>query len=323
MKSELEHDRHDRLLVARYAAGDAYPSEVDRAERQIEACSECAALASDIRLISARVAGIEPISRTRDFRISAQRAQEMRSSWFERMLRGISSPGWTVVRPLAGAALAIGMVLSVVGALPIGAISGSASDALLPPNFSTQGNAVAPAGGVQPTRSAAMFDLSSLDTPGPGTQSASSGGGLVSAPGGGTQPENASTSPEVNAASGTPNAPKGDGTAIPAASGATAPVDASARTAPPPVATAAASRLPATPVDVAALITPDANTPNPNLVAPTAAIPVGHAYVASISEPTLDRSLLLIVGLGLALGGLIAFAVVWVIRRRYSDPLIR
>jgi hypothetical protein len=117
-----DHRRHDRLLVARLAAGDSYPSEAAAAESLVAGCSECAELAADIRLLSRRTGELRTPRRPRDFRISAEQADRLRGSWFERLMRGIAAPGWgTVLRPVAGAAFALGLMLMVVGALPFGA----------------------------------------------------------------------------------------------------------------------------------------------------------------------------------------------------------
>jgi hypothetical protein len=117
-----DHRRHDRLLVTRYAADDSYPGEQGEAETLIASCSECAELAADIRLLSQRTHQLAAPRRPRDFRISAEQADKLRGSWLERFMRGIAAPGWgTALRPLAGAAFAIGMTLMVVGALPMSA----------------------------------------------------------------------------------------------------------------------------------------------------------------------------------------------------------
>ena len=54
--------------------------------------------------------------------VRKEQADRLRGSWFERLMRGIAAPGWgTVLRPVAGAAFALGLMLMVVGALPLGA----------------------------------------------------------------------------------------------------------------------------------------------------------------------------------------------------------
>jgi len=134
-----EHRKHDRLLVTRFAMDDAYPSERDEARLLLQSCPECAALAADIRHISNAVGQTPVPSRTRDFVISAEKAQELRGSRLSRWMRGFATPGWGALRPVAGVALSIGLVMAVVGtALPAtlpaaapegGALTLSASDA--------------------------------------------------------------------------------------------------------------------------------------------------------------------------------------------------
>lgn len=125
----FEHNKHDRLLVARFAAGDAYPSEKPLAERQVAACSECAALAADIRLLARHTAQMPAPRRPRDFRITADQAERLRGSWLERAMRRFASPGWGVMQPVAGAAMALGLALAVVGTLPtMGGLASAPAD---------------------------------------------------------------------------------------------------------------------------------------------------------------------------------------------------
>lgn len=125
----FEHNKHDRLLVARFAAGDAYPSEKPLAERQVAACSECAALAADIRLLTRHTAQMPAPRRPRDFRITADQAERLRGSWLERAMRRFASPGWGVMQPVAGAAMALGLALAVVGTLPtMGGLASAPAD---------------------------------------------------------------------------------------------------------------------------------------------------------------------------------------------------
>lgn len=114
-----DHRRHDRLLVARFATGDAEFGQERDAEELIRRCSECAALATDMSLISKSVARLPAARRTRDFRLTVEQADKLRGSTFERFFRALSGSGWAVVRPVAAVALSIGLVMSVVGVLPI------------------------------------------------------------------------------------------------------------------------------------------------------------------------------------------------------------
>lgn len=120
-----EHRRHDRLLVARFAVGDAAHGQENEAQDLVRRCSECAALAADISAISRSVARMPAPRRARDFRLSYEQAAQLRGSRIDRWLRTITGSGWSTVRPVAAVALSVGMVMSVVGFLPvIGAANG-------------------------------------------------------------------------------------------------------------------------------------------------------------------------------------------------------
>ncbi len=112
----IEHGGHDRLLVARFAVDDAYPSEVAEARELIAHCAECAALADDIRVLRISTARVGAPRRPRDFRLTTERAESLRGSLVERVLRRLSAPGLAPLRPIAGVALSVGLVLAVVGA---------------------------------------------------------------------------------------------------------------------------------------------------------------------------------------------------------------
>lgn len=122
-----DHSRHDRLLISRFAGDDAYQSERADAERLVGSCFECAALAADIRLLALRTADVPAPRRPRDFRISKEQADAVRGTWFERTMRRLASPGLGTLRPVAGAAFAIGLTMTVAGALPMSPMSGGAA----------------------------------------------------------------------------------------------------------------------------------------------------------------------------------------------------
>ena len=111
-----EHARHDRLLVVRFAARDALASEMDDARRLIEQCADCASLAADIGMLRTSLADLPTPRRTRNFRISAEQAEQLHGSAFDRFLRRLSMPGMGMLRPVAGVALALGLTITVVGA---------------------------------------------------------------------------------------------------------------------------------------------------------------------------------------------------------------
>jgi hypothetical protein len=122
-----DHSQHDRLLIARFAGDDAYHSERADAERLVGSCSECAALAADIRLLALRTADVPAPRRPRDFRMSMEQAAAVRGSWFQRTMRRLAAPGLGTLRPVAGAAFAIGLTMTVAGALPVSTMSGGAA----------------------------------------------------------------------------------------------------------------------------------------------------------------------------------------------------
>jgi hypothetical protein len=110
------HAHHDRALVARFAADDAYPGEVEQARQLVDRCSDCAAVARDIRQLTASLAAVSAPARTRDFRLTDAQAEQLRGGFLDRVLRRFASPGLGPVRPLAGVALSIGLAFAVAGA---------------------------------------------------------------------------------------------------------------------------------------------------------------------------------------------------------------
>ncbi len=308
-----EHSKHDRVLVARYAAGDAYPTEIGDAQRLVDGCDECAALAADIKLISFRTSELPAARRTQDFRISAEQADKLRGSWFDRLMRGFSAPGWAVARPLAGAALAIGLALVVIGALPVGNLASThVSDAN--PTFPNQvagaatslpvSNPLAPA----PTQPPAEDSKGGVESAqGPlATQAPEFGGGApASMPGTSTNAE--------------PSMPR-DMSATPGS-----PATVTQGSAPPPPD----ANQSINPVESPKAVAPTA-TANEAYLVPTAAptqppaAPVaGQGSVPPASSTSVDHSAFVIGGLIVAFFALIMLGLITVARRRYSDPLVR
>ncbi len=116
-----DHDDHDRLLIARSLDGGLDAVEMSQAERLIQSCPGCASLVGDLHSISTAVAHMPAARRTRDFRITAAQAAAARGSALTRLLRGVGllpgldPPRRQIMQPLAGAAIAIGLVLVVIG----------------------------------------------------------------------------------------------------------------------------------------------------------------------------------------------------------------
>jgi hypothetical protein len=96
----------------------------------LAACPECAALASDIELVSRATATSVVPGRPRDFRLSPEQASVARGGILDRLRRRMGAPGSSAVRPLAGAAVAMGLVLVLVApSLRPAGSSGAGADA--------------------------------------------------------------------------------------------------------------------------------------------------------------------------------------------------
>lgn len=140
-----DHARHDRLLVTRLAADDAFPSEEAEARALIDACHDCAALAADIAAIRSLTAELPAPRRTRDFRLSTEQAEKLRGSGLQRLLRRLAVPGVAQLRPVAGAAMSLGLALAVVGAaLPVPQAPPEQNAAIFRVDASSEEEAAAP-----------------------------------------------------------------------------------------------------------------------------------------------------------------------------------
>lgn len=136
-RSTDDHAGHDRPLIVAYACGDLDADEAGAARMLMDSCRRCAALFDDIALLRSAIgADTGAPRRPRDFRISADDAERLRAGPLTRLLRRLASPGLSILQPLAGAAMAIGLVLVVAtSALPglgFGAASGGALPASAP-----------------------------------------------------------------------------------------------------------------------------------------------------------------------------------------------
>jgi hypothetical protein len=115
-----DHAGHDRQLIVAYACGDLGADEARDAGQLVEQCRRCAALGREIRLVPSLARHVAVPSRPRDFRLSAADAERLRGSAVRRLLRRLGGPGLTPLQPLAGAALAIGLLLVVTtAAVPV------------------------------------------------------------------------------------------------------------------------------------------------------------------------------------------------------------
>jgi anti-sigma factor RsiW len=130
-RSTDDHAGHDRPLIVAYACGDLDADEAGAARTLMDSCHRCAALVDEVRLLQASIAtDLTAPRRPRDFRLSAEDAERLRAGPLTRLLRRLGGPGLAILQPLAGAAMAIGLVLVVAtSALPgfgLGAGAGGA-----------------------------------------------------------------------------------------------------------------------------------------------------------------------------------------------------
>ncbi|MFO1540484.1 MAG: hypothetical protein ACKOTZ_08565 [Chloroflexota bacterium] len=120
-----DHAGHDRLLVLRHAAGDPLDAAETRAVADLLAtCGTCAALPAETAAIARSVATLPVPPRPRDFRIGGTPAAHARRGRLARLLDGLPVLRLPALQPVAGAALAIGLLVAGVGALPPGVLPG-------------------------------------------------------------------------------------------------------------------------------------------------------------------------------------------------------
>jgi hypothetical protein len=316
LPTQPEHRRHDQVLVGRFATGDALPSEADNARALIASCPDCAALATDMSAIVSQMRQLPTPPRPRDFRISVEQAERLRGSVLQRLLRTLAGPGWATLRPAAGVAMSIGLVLAVVGAgMP--AILPAAAPGMQPFKGSP-GDMVTPAAGAPSDNRTAVEATSAVPV---------GAGATAPPPVVGTplvppvpSPVNAQGTPEYNQQtnpdSAPPTPPTPGGIAVEVTHGpSSVPTPSTPGTRPQPSQPISTAEPSASPQADANLQQPPAQ-PGPG--------DFGSKQLttaAPVSDTT--RSLFIDSGLGIALVGLAVLLLVIIARRRYSDPLLR
>jgi hypothetical protein len=107
-----DHVGHDRQLVVAFACGDLPTEDLADARALIARCRRCAALVEEITLISvATGAALTAPPRPRDFRLTGDQADRLRGNALSRLLHRLGNPRLQVLQPLAGAAMAVGILL--------------------------------------------------------------------------------------------------------------------------------------------------------------------------------------------------------------------
>jgi DNA polymerase-3 subunit gamma/tau len=110
------HETHDLTLVVDLATGgELDPTSATVARGLVATCPECASIAADIGAIARATAASVVPPRTRDFRLTPGQAAALQPSRLRRFAMRLASTNGTVLRPLAGSILAVGLVLTVVG----------------------------------------------------------------------------------------------------------------------------------------------------------------------------------------------------------------
>ena len=117
-RGPVAHAGHDAFLIAQYAADDLDARERASAEQLVESCSECAQLATDLRLIAAATAELPETRRPRAFTLSREQADRLRRRGFF----GRFGLGW--VRTDFGRTLAAGLTTLGLAGLLIGVVPG-------------------------------------------------------------------------------------------------------------------------------------------------------------------------------------------------------
>ncbi|MEO7229231.1 MAG: hypothetical protein ABIZ30_01415 [Candidatus Limnocylindrales bacterium] len=148
------HESHDSELVARFVAGDATTTEISEAQRWVDTCPECVALASDLRAIMSAtqemrtLAGARAPAAPRDFRITPGDAARLRRRGPWQIFGTVRTSG--ALRWLGGAFATLGIVgLLVSAGLPAllgGAGSAASSGSAEAPQDAATFGAMAPAG---------------------------------------------------------------------------------------------------------------------------------------------------------------------------------
>ena len=137
------HDRHDLMLVAAFAAGDATGRDRDDAEALVASCPDCSLLLADLQAIGTATAALPPVPRARDFRLTGADAARLRPSGWRRAVawfRGGAGAGrGGALRPLAVGLTTLGIVGLVYSATPLAGGLGSTASAPQPISESANG----------------------------------------------------------------------------------------------------------------------------------------------------------------------------------------
>src|SRR5688500_11454863 len=125
----LDHERHDRLLIAAHAAGDVTGPDLDRATAILAECRDCATLADDLRALATAVHDLPGPTRRRDFTISPGDAQRLRRGGWGRFIQLVRGDSFRLARPVGAAFASLGFAGLVFASMAGGVAPGGAGAA--------------------------------------------------------------------------------------------------------------------------------------------------------------------------------------------------
>lgn len=282
-----DHALHDRLLVVRFGSHERLDAtETAAVHALLDGCPDCATLMVDIGVIARATAYSSAPGRPRDFQLTPEQAEELRGSWWHRLLGRFDSAHTQVLRPLAGAVLAVGLVLTVVGTSLPGITSSATRDLGAAP-VRTSAEAAGTAAGAQ--------DVSATSG-GPEINTFVQG---IASPGGQAPISPRTKNPTVDAQ------PQGTfGAQLQASLPSGAP---EARLPSPTVSASVGPDV----ADIRVTASPEAT---PEIVGQT-------VLIAKVPGPPV--SVITLLGFLLAIVGAIVLALVWLARRSHRDSLLR
>lgn len=138
------HGGHDVLILAAAADHDPEPETLALVERMTRECTECAAIAADLRSLARGLAELPPEAPApRDFRITdVQAARLRRGGFLRRLLEPFGVDGLPGLKPLANALTVVGLAGILLTNLPVSLLPGAGSAAApLDQDRSTAGGA--------------------------------------------------------------------------------------------------------------------------------------------------------------------------------------
>ncbi len=121
------HAAHDLLLVAALADRELTGTEHDRARAQVDACTECASLHTDLVSLARATQVLPAVARPRDFTLRPEDAQRLRPNLVRRIFGSFGTARDGFSRPLAMGFTTLGLAAILVGFAPWAAVPGGSA----------------------------------------------------------------------------------------------------------------------------------------------------------------------------------------------------